>query len=186
VRKQLWGKGDWSIVFPPDSSVYKDFSNRPPIRSKLSILDNAGKVIAERVLETPLAKLEALNAAARSGRMFLLTQDYSMGAGSYNGLVTTLLTVSDAGFHEPRALDTGSHHEEPIRLLKSLKSDWRVVQHESGPEIFSVSCHPSRNGKFVVDYARYSFDGSQWLEYKHEAAGFWESDQQFPDASAFR
>lgn len=118
--------------------------------------------------------------------MFLLTQDYSMGAGSYSGLVTTLLTASDASFHELRALDTGSHHAEPIRLMKSLKSDWRVVQHESRPEIFSVSCHPSRNGKFVVDYARYSFQGGQWLEYKHEAAGFWESDEQFPDASAFR
>ena len=186
VQEKLWGNGDWSFVFPPDSSVYKDFSTHPPVKAKLCIRDSAGKIVAERNLETPLAKLEVWNPTTEANQLFLLTQDYSTGEGSYNGLVTTLLKVSDAASHEAKALDTESHQEGPIRLLKSLKSDWRIAQRESKPEILSVSCHPRNDGKFVTDYARYSFDGSRWFEYKREQQGLWESDQPFPERSLFR
>ena len=185
LQKDLWGKGDWSFVFPPDSDAYREFSQHPPVKSKLQIVNSAGRMVAERELETPLAKLQAWGPTTESGQLFLLTQDYSTGAGSYNGPGTSLIMIADAAFYEVKALDMESRRQRPIRLVKSLKSDWRIVEREGRPEILSVSCHPSAKGKFVIDYSRYSFDGTQWVEYKREVDGFWESDQPFPESPVF-
>jgi len=184
VREKLWEKGDWSFVFPPESSTYKEFSSRPPVKSRLVIRNDKGKVIAERGLETPMAKLEPWNPSSDSNQFFLLTEDYSSGAGSYNGPGTSLLQISDAAFHDVKA-DTASGQEQPIRLVKSLKSDWQIVSRDNAGEILSVSCRPKSDGNFVIGYTRYSFDGNQWRKYKREVDGFWESDDPFPDRSAF-
>jgi len=185
VWEKLWGNGDWSFVFPPDSDVHKEFSAHPPLKSRLCIKDRAGKMVAERHLETALAKLESWNVASEANQLFLLTEDYTAGAGSYNGLGTTLLMVSDSSLQDVKALNTASHEEEPIRLVKSLKSDWRITSRNSGGEILSFACHPKSDGNFVIDYVRYSSDGTRWLEHKRESDGFWESDQPFPERSAF-
>lgn len=185
VRQELWGQGDWSFVFPPDSELYKRFSISPPRRSHLSIRDKGGKLLVERELEMPLARLKVLDPMAGANRLFLLTQDYSAGVGSYNGLGTVLLEVSGPAIQEISALSMESHQDELIRLAKSLKSDWRVTRTKTGVEILSISCHPKDGGDFVVDYVRYSFDGTRWLKYKRSVEGIWESDQPFPERKLF-
>jgi hypothetical protein len=185
VQDQLWGKGDWSFVFPPSSKLYNEFSAVPPRRSMLRIVDSNGRIVAGRDLETPVAKLKAWNPTAIIHELFLLSQDYSAGVGSYNGLVTTLVKVSDSGFRDIEALNTASRQKETIRLVKSLKSDWQIRDRENGGEILSVSCKARNNDSFIIEYIRYSLDKGQWLEYKREVAGIWESDEPFPDRSAF-
>ena len=120
VREKLWGKGDWSFVFRPASKMYKTFSVLPPGKAKLRIRASNGEVTAERDLETPLAKIEAWNPSSGDNYLFLLTEDHSAGAGSYNGLATNLLQISDGAFHYVKATNATSHQERPIRLLKSL------------------------------------------------------------------
>lgn len=185
VRVKLWGNGDWSFVFPKDSTQYKEFSSHPPGNAELRIIDSAGNVVAKHDLERPLAKLEAWSTASKTDRFYLLAQDYSTGAGSYNGLVTTVLEVSDGVLRDAKALDMDSHNEEPFKLMKSLKSDWKIASSQNGDEILSVSCHPNKSGHFVIDYIRYSLVGAQWREYKREVHGYWESDNSFPKKSAF-
>ena len=136
-------------------------------------------------LETPLAKIEAWNPSSGDNYLFLLTEDHSAGAGSYNGLATNLLQISDGAFHYVKATNATSHQERPIRLLKSLKSDWRIASPENETEILMASCLPRDNGSFVIDYTRYRIDGTQWFEYKREVDGFGESDRSFPERSAF-
>jgi len=184
IREQLWGKGDWTFVFPRDSKVYREFSTHPLHKSKLVMEDSNGKLLAARELETPLAKLEAWNPADGSNQSYLLTEDYSAGAGSYNGLVTVLLRVSDATFHEAEALSAESQKEEPIRLVKSLKSEWRIVR-ENTIEVLFLSCHQNPEGSFVIDYTRYSLDGTRWIEHTRQESGFWEADEPFPPRTAF-
>jgi hypothetical protein len=180
VQNELWGKGEWSFVFPAGSPLNKEFSLVPPRASKLTARDNEGRLIVERNLGAPLAKLQPWNSA--SGKVFLLTIDHSAGVGSYSGPGTTLIQASDGSLREVTALNMESHQEEPIRLVKSLKSDWRS---EGETEILSVSCRSTDLGTFVVDYIRYSVEGSHWVEHRKESTGFWESDQPFPERSAF-
>jgi hypothetical protein len=185
VQGELWGHGEWSFVFPPGSRLYRDFLSLAPAKARLSIADHTGKIIAQRDLDRPLARLERWDPVARGNSLFLLAQDYSQGLGSYSGPVTTLLMVSDSAFHEVKALNTESHQWEQIRLMKSLKSGWRIAQSGPKPEILSVSCHPKGVSHFVVDYTTYMFEGSTWVERKREKDGFWESDDPFPKRSAF-
>jgi hypothetical protein len=185
VRDELWGKGDWSFVLSPDSSLYREFSKRPPAKARLSIADATGKVVAVRDLQTALAKLQRWGTATGGNRLFLLTQDYSAGFGSYSGLGTTLLMVSGPAFRDVKALNEQSHQEEEIRLTKSLKADWRITQQGEHTEILSVSCHPASLSRFVVDYVRYSTDGERWLVFKREADGVWESGDPFPKRSMY-
>lgn len=185
IRDELWGKGDWSYVFLPTSTIYKEFSAAPPRNAILRIISLRGNVLAKEQLNTPLAGVRPWNPSEVSSKLFLLTQDYSTGVGSYHGPETTLLRVSDSDFHRVLAFDPKSGRNVPLRLMKSLKSDWQIVQRSAKGEILSISCHPNAHGTFVVDYARYSFNGTKWLVYKREVNGYWEADGAFPKRSAF-
>ncbi len=186
AQETLWGKGEWDFALSPESTLYKEFSNRLPAKSKLCIRSNTGKIVVERDLETPLAKLEAWTPSGQTEQLFFLTLDRSSGAGSYSGLETTLFKVSGGTLHEVNALDVHTNREEPIRLMKALKSDWRTTQQEDKSAILSVSSHPKdADGKFVTVCVRYSLDRDHWIKYTHERDGIWESDQPFPEASAF-
>jgi hypothetical protein len=185
VQEQLWGEGDWSFVFSPSDNLFKEFSSLPPGNAKLAIRDNHGGLVAERRLEKPLARLREWNPAHTSSREFLLTVDYSAGWGSYNGPITTLLQISNGMINDVKALNGDTGQEEPIHMMRSLKSDWKITTSEKREEILSVSCHPKNDSSFVMDYTRYSFDGARWLEYKRQEKGIWESDEGFPARSAF-
>jgi hypothetical protein len=186
VREDLWGNGDWSYVFPASSALYKELAALPPAKAELRIIGTDGRLIAERKLDTPLAKLQPWSPGVAGSHLFLLTQDYSVGVGSYDGPVTVLLRVSDGTLEYVKVLNPESGREEPIRLMKSLKSDWRISSRKArGGEILSRSCHPREDGQFVIDYVRYYSTGTRWREYKREKKGFWESDDPFPPRSAF-
>jgi len=184
IRDEMWGHGDWSFALDPRSELYKDFSAFPPCNAKLQGVDRAGKVFAERVLDHPLAKLEALGGA--DNNILLLTVDYSTGMGSYAGLTTIPLQLSSQGFQDTDALNPGTQQREPIRLVKSLKSDWRFSKGTKEVEILSLWCRPEPDGSsFNLIFTRYTFDGKQWFVHKRQEKGFWESDQPFPQQSAF-
>ena len=187
IREEMWGQGDWSIVFPPESSIFKEFSALPPGSARIEIRDNSGKLLATRALDVPLAKIEEWSPVGKTNWGYLLTQDYSTGMGSYSGPGTTLIQISGAAIHDASALDAKTHQEEPIRLAKTLKQDWKIMTGGNGTEILTVSCHPksAEDDSFVVEYMRYAFEGTRWLKYSRQETGFWESDHPFPPRSAF-
>lgn len=185
VREELWGKGGWSFVFSPESELFKEFSGAPPANSKLEARDNTGKLLAERTLEKPLAKIEEWRQTSTGVRYYLITEDYSTGFGSYNGLRTCLVQILNGAIKDVSAVNVVTHQEEPIRLMKALKSNWKVVTGGNSVAILYLSCLPTEDGQFRRKYARYSFDGTRWLEYERFDKGFWESDEPFPPRSAF-
>lgn len=187
VRETLWGKGGWDVVLPAESSLYKEFVARPPAKAKLRARNRAGAVVVERSLETPLAKLEMRKGAGREAPLIFLTQDRSAGFGSYGGLETTLLAASGAAVHEVSARDVRTEREEPIRLVRALKSDWRITDEGGTPEILVVSSRPkAAEGGFTTVCVRYSLDRGRWIKHERERDGLWESDQPFPERSAFQ
>jgi hypothetical protein len=180
----MWGTGDWSVVVPTETPLYKDFSELPPGKAKLVVRDARGRVVVQRVLEMPLAKLRAWSPSGR-GEVFLVTQDYSIGFGSYNGPATTLVQVSDNAIREVTALDVKTKAEVLFTLVESLKSAWHLASPKNGNEILSVICRPESDDKFLITYFRYSFDGNRWIDYEREVEGFWEADNPFPSRSTF-
>jgi hypothetical protein len=188
VREEMWGHGNWQALFPQDSPLNKDFSILPPGNAKLEIRTGGGKLLVSRALEMPLAKLEEWSPAGKTNWGYFLAQDYSIGAGSYNGPVTTLIQIKGGAFRDVTAFSAQTQRDEPIHLAKTLKQGWRITSGVNGTEILAVSCHPNfsaQNDSFVVDYTRYAFDGTRWHKYTRQENGLWESDNPFPQRSAF-
>jgi len=183
LQAEIWNNGDWSYVLPPNSSEYKAFSSAPPADARLELRREDGTVVEERDLSHPLARIEPWNSKA-PGSVFLVTVDLSAGAGSYSGPETEIVEVSGERFRDAEAADT-SGKIAPIHLVKSLKSDWRILSRGTTAQILSVACHPGAHGKFVMDYARYSLAAGKWTRRVRQTPGMWESDQAFPPTSAF-
>jgi hypothetical protein len=185
VRKLMWGTGDWPFVLSPESELFKEFSATPPARARLVISDNSGKVIADRTLDAALAEIKEWSPAPGRNHEYLLTIDHSAGAGSYNGLATIVIRVSQSSLHDVESVEVASQKQELIRLTKTLKSDWRIDSSSGVANILFVSCHPGKTYSFVIDYVRYEWNGSAWLKYVRKTPGVWESDGPFPARSVF-
>jgi len=107
----------------------------------------------------------------RSKPTFILTRDYSIGWGSYNGPISYFLEVSGSGIH----------YILPHGLMTSLKTAWAIVPTNTAAEILSKKCRPdfekSSSGpmEFKVIYERFNFADGSWHTTLREESGFWES-----------
>ncbi len=120
----------------------------------------------------------------RSKPTFIVTRDYSIGWGSYNGPISYFLEVS---------ANAGIRYVLTHGLMTSLKTAWVIVASDQGPaEILSKKCRPNfaasspnENLKFQVIYERFHLDGSSWQPMLVEEDGFWEADRGL-DAAEIR
>lgn len=185
LRKKMWGEGDWGFVISESDPLYKVFSANPPRNAILRLVDIHGHKLAEQKLERPIASVD--HARLQDDKpTFLVTVDYSIGFGSYAGLTTLLLDVSNAEFHWLEAKNADTGEIGLIRLPKTLKSDWRFSPSGAQQDILYIACRPAANGDFVVVHARYHFDGHGWIRYEKTKNGFWESgDGPFPKLDRF-
>jgi hypothetical protein len=189
VRKEMWGVGGWAFVMPEDDPQYKMFSATPPQNAELQIVDSQGHVLASEILERPLAEIK--QARLQVDRpTFLVTVDYSIGMGSYAGLTTLVLDVANAKLRWLEAVNGRTGKSSPIRLPKTLKSDWMLKSRGAQKDILQVLCRPDDfggSGAFSVAYIRYHFDeGAGWKMRERVKKGIWESDEPFPEAPQFR
>lgn len=107
----------------------------------------------------------------RSKPTFVLTRDYSIGWGSYNGPISYFLEVSGNGIR----------YILPHGLITSLKTTWAIVPTNTASEILSKKCRPdfdksdSGSLEFKVIYERFAFQDGSWHTTLREQSGFWES-----------
>lgn len=108
----------------------------------------------------------------RSKPTFVLTRDYSIGMGSYNGPISYFLEVSASGIR----------YILPHGLMTSLKTAWAIVPTNSAAEILSKKCRPdfeqsdSGSMEFKVIHERFTFEDGSWHTTLREQSGFWESE----------
>ena len=113
----------------------------------------------------------------KSKPTFIVTRDYSVGWGSYNGPISYFFEVSERGIYY--ILSHG--------LMTSLKTAWAIKNKGHSAEILSKSCRPnfeSSTGSalgFQVIYERSSFDGSCWKTALQQETGFWENQEPFDE-----
>jgi hypothetical protein len=106
----------------------------------------------------------------RSKPTFVLTRDYSIGAGSYNGPISYFLEVSARGIR----------YILPHGLMTSLMTAWAIIGKENPVEIVSKKCRPNFEGntpsaiEFQIRYERFYFEIDSWKSVLHQESGFWE------------
>jgi len=189
LQKQMWGVGDWSFVFPENDPMYKVFEAKPPRNAQLRISADDGTDIKTFAIDRPLTRVK--EAQLLDGKTsFLVAVDYSVGFGSYAGVTTQILDVSESQFRWTAATSAGAKDVQPIRLPQTLKSEWKLVPYRKNKDILWVFCRPAKvavaGREFVIGYVRYRFDGQHWVKYERLRNGIWESDEPFPARSYFR
>jgi hypothetical protein len=147
------------------------------LQALLLVVDSEKKVVYSEELGRESARLDRVFLYRDKAKpTFIITTDYSIGAGSYNGPISRLLEVTEKGIVYLLPDNTG--------LMNSLKAAWATVDGNGSKDIIFKSCHPDYDAKqntdgssnFLVVYGRFRFDGKAWKKTTHTKPGFWEND----------
>ena len=185
----IWGTGEIDIN---DDPKLVEFKSNPPHNGAIQVVDRAGRILEVKNLERPLAKLRSAQLYRDARLTYLLTVDYSAGAGSYNGPITSLVEVKNGHLRWLQATELGTGKTGEISLMESLKTTWRLVAAPGGKgkQILLAQCRPDWSSvkddpDFTTQYARFYFDGSKWLAKVRTVKGISEFDQGFPERKNF-
>jgi len=187
--QRLRGKGDAAGMQVNEGGIDSREDSPHYLNAVLSLVDSKGVEIDRMILEKPLATMkEAKFEGLKSP--FFLEVDYSIGMGSYNGPITSILTITNRKIKLMEAADSVSGETHQIRMMDSLKTVWKVVDERT---ILEVACRPDfenrkntkDNLEFKITYWRYSLDKGKWISHTKSTPGFWENEGEFPDLSLF-
>jgi hypothetical protein len=132
-----------------------------------------------------MASIEAAKLYGDDRITYLVSVDYSVGMGSYNGPYTSLLEVALGKMKWLEAIDKVTGKAEPILVMDSLKTMWKVADAPSGTakDILQAACRPDfaslDDVSFILILTRYSFDGKNWVKLERHEKGFAELDDLY-------
>jgi hypothetical protein len=105
------------------------------LQALLLVVDSEKKVVYSEELGRESARLDRVFLYRDKAKpTFIITTDYSIGAGSYNGPISRLLEVTEKGIVYLLPDNTG--------LMNSLKAAWATVDGNGSKDIIFKSCHP--------------------------------------------
>ena len=186
LRGKIWGAGGVDQLAEEDKSV---FSDGPPKKAVLMFLDRKGNSVYNKQLDCILAELEKIKFYPGGRYSYILTEDRSIGFGSYAGLVSTFFEVNKGRLRWLSAKKEKSGKLARISVMKSLKTDWKILpsQEGKGEDILQIACRPDTryDGEFLLIYTRYHFNGKNWIKHERREDGFWESGNRFPYRTNF-
>lgn len=174
------GMGTLHLELDPRNWSLRQDEVKPAL---LLVVDEKLRVLYSEELGRESARLDRVFLYRdRSHPTFVVTRDYSIGWGSYNGPVSYFLDVTESGIH----------YILPHGLMTSLKTAWAIDNGENSAVIISKRCRPdfekSMNDssmEFKIIYERICFDGESWRANLCEEHGFWENERRL-DEQEFR
>lgn len=144
----------------------------------LLVVDERNRILYSELLGRESARLDRVFLYQdKSKPTFIVTRDYSIGMGSYNGPISYFLDVSA----------TGIRYIFPHGLMTSLKTAWILKNRPDSVEVISKKCRPdfsvATQGalQFQVIYERFFFRDGSWQTESHSEPGFWEADGPLND-----
>lgn len=155
------------------------FKAVPMKAAVVRLKSETGQLIQSLALEKPVADLEAKNIGMKNKRIFLVTQDFGMGMGSYNGPITRILEVTPKSAAWVEALDRRSGKKSRISLMRSLKSGWNFTpaKKEGVEEILEARCYPNETLEgFTTSFSRYHYGRQGWTRLTSTEPRLWESE----------
>lgn len=185
------GASDDPVASLDDEDPLKQDLVKTPLRpSRLRLIDSDGHVLDEEDLKAPLAKIDTADLYGSKLTTYLVSVDHDVGAGSYTGIETMLVEIKDNKLTHMQTDEGAQEGKDRLWLLKSLKSDWRIVPAPFGKakEIQQVLCRPNWGDKtndFVVVYNTYHFAHKKWHRESRKVTGFWEAEGDWPPRSSF-
>ncbi len=200
LPRNLYGKPfgtPFKDSYMDDKDVLPLFKDSPPLGAVLRIVSQRKELVLTEEShtsdDTPVAWLEEAKLVGKKPT-YLLTRDFSMSMGSYNGPITFFYEVAGGELKPVEYLDAKTEKKEQIALMRSLKTNCKLVASTNGTsqDILRVACRSNFDtkskdeGGFLVYYDRFHFDDRQWVKYENVERGYWEVDgEDFPSLSKF-
>ena len=188
-RKALWGIAD--MAMKDANPMWDVFKKIPPRNGVLRIVNKDGTVVDSKNLERPLAWMDRAHLHGGNRVTYLVTVDYGLGWGSYNGPITFLVEIAGGRMNWLDAAVGRNGKSRPIVLMQSLKTVWKIVKAPGGQgrEILAAACRPGdftgSDTEFLMTYSRYFFDGKKWVRLDRLEEGYSDFEDGFPARSLF-
>lgn len=150
----------------------------------LRLLDANGQKLEVHQLEKPLAWIKRSKVEG-PGPTFEVTVDFSTGAGTYNGPMTSFVSTGEGKMRWLEASEADNPGKHIVRFLDNgYRSYWKVKDSHT---IFHAFAHPDvETGQHGVEkLSRYSFDGSRWTITSKEGPGAQDFEMAYPKDSEF-
>ena len=155
------------------------FKSTPLKAAFVRLTSTNGHIIESLNLEAPYAQMESIDTGEIGKRTLLLTQDFGIGMGSYNGPITRILETTSHSMSWAMAKNQNTGDEIQISLMRSLKTSWNFVpnKNERGKDIVKVSCRPDDSAmKFSTTFSRFHRDKQGWIFAARMENVFWEAE----------
>lgn len=185
LHQSLWGNGSaFDEESFDDEALAKDVASRPIVEARVRLLSASGDEVDSVGLAYPLATLEKATMAGMPSPAFFLTVDQTAPMGSYSGPATQVLMPAQRKL-QPMQYQAADGTLKPLFLAQTGKAAWQAG--DSLPEILQVSSSMAddEGEDFVTTYQTYRLKGDVWQVSSREEKGYWESEGDFPQRSAF-
>lgn len=206
-RSAMWGKGlggdacSSQSMISENNELLNPFKTAPLMGTGIRIIDKEERITESKHYRcVSLANMEEVKLYDSERPTYLLIMDESQGLGSYNGLVTYFVEVVGGRLKWLEFINKRTGKKEQMALLSSLKTAWKIVpsKNRRGKDILRAACRPNWDkptkssvmtidDDFEIFYARFHFNGRDWVRLERKKWGFWEfeSESDFPDRSLF-
>ena len=186
LHRDLWGNGaDPENV--EDEVLAADIKRTPLVEAQVRLLAASGEALENKGLGYPLATVEKAPLTGMPAPAFFLTIDETAPMGSYSGPATQVL-MPVAGKLNTTVYRTSDGKSEALFLVQTGKAAWQVgaPTADGVARIQQVSSSPGgEDEEFVTTYRTYRFQDGAWQLSSREEAGYWDTESDFPQGSAF-
>lgn len=157
------------------------FKKDPLKHIVLRLLAKDGKELSRLELDKSFAEIGEKKVNKDGKKIIVVTQNFGIGMGSYNGPVTKILRIENNKISWENVLDLQSKTEVPIALLRSLKSAWNFTSRNRLGEIdiLKVSSRPDEEMKksgYRTTFSRYHFLQNKWILKEVSRDLLWEAE----------
>jgi hypothetical protein len=134
----------------------------------LRLIDSSGKKLEVHQLSKPMAWIKG-SMLDGPGPTFEVTEDFSTGFGTYNGPMTSFVSIGSGKLQWLEASDPDGRNEHVIQFLDSIRSVWRV---KNPTTILAAFAQPDKKGTGgTVRLSRYSYEKDHWVEHSVTKSG---------------
>ncbi|NWD70497.1 hypothetical protein HX870_23130 [Pseudomonas gingeri] len=186
LHRALWGNGSDPENLE-DQVLAADVEKTPFVEAQVRLLAPSGEALENKSLGYPLASVEKAPLTGMPAPAFFLTIDETAPMGTYSGPATQVLMPS-VGKLNTTVYRTAEGKSEALFLAQTGKAAWQVgaPAADGKAQIQQVSSSPaSEDEEFVTTYRTYRFQDGAWQLSSRQEAGYWDTESDFPQRSAF-
>ncbi len=186
LHRALWGNGTEPESIE-DQVLAADVENKPFVDAQVRLLAASGEALENKSLGYPLATVEKAPLVGLPAPAYFLTIDETAPMGTYSGPATQVLMPS-TGKLNATVYRTAEGKSEALFLAQTGKAAWQVgaPTADGVAQIQQVSSSPaSEDEEFVTTYRTYRFKNGAWQLSSRQEAGYWDTESDFPQRSAF-